>query len=124
LAVPTVHQEQKHGVSGTLHSGYQELSFGVSGTPPFRMILIFTLNSPSLNPLTSLTQNIKLSNSKTVPDNPMEQPPTLMEAQAYRRLSLPMEGASLSQHPSITIPAKITPQLHELNLSIEKIARQ
>jgi hypothetical protein len=31
------------------------------------MILIFSLNLSSLNPLTSLTQNFKLSNSKPFP---------------------------------------------------------
>jgi hypothetical protein len=41
IGVPTGHQEQIFGVSGTLLSGYREHSFGLSGTLPIRIPLIF-----------------------------------------------------------------------------------
>jgi hypothetical protein len=102
MRVPTVHREQKHGVLGTFCSGDREQSLGVSGTDPLWMILIFKCNYHLPNPLTSLTQNINLSNSQTVPNNPMVCAPPQLEAQPIRGLRFPRKG----KNPFLDYPLK------------------
>jgi hypothetical protein len=55
IAVPAGYWEHIIGVSGTFRSGYQEQTFGLSGTGGIDITLIFHSDLTSLNPLTLLT---------------------------------------------------------------------